>query len=43
MSENWLYQVRIRVRKEIAEAIRFDHVNKVAENIVNVAKNIKLH
>ena len=41
LSENWLYQVRIRLKKEIAEAIRFDHVNEIAEKIVNLAKKNK--
>jgi len=41
LSENWLYQVRIRLRKEIAEAVRFDYENEVAEKIVNLAKKHK--
>ena len=41
LSENWLYQVRIRLRKEIAEAIRFDQTNEIAEKIVNLAKKNK--
>ncbi len=41
MSENWLYQVRIRLRKEIAEAVRFDYENEIAEKILNLAKKHK--
>ena len=41
MSENWLYQLRIRLRKEIAEAVRFGYENEIAEKIVNLAKKHK--
>ena len=41
MSEDWLYQVRIKVQKEIAEAIRFNYVNEIAEKIVTIAKKHK--
>ena len=41
MTENWLYQVRIRPRKEIAEAVRFHYENEIAEKIVNLAKKHK--
>jgi intergrase/recombinase len=41
LSEDWLYQVRIKVQKEIAEAIRFNYVNEIAEKIVTIAKKHK--
>ena len=41
MSENLLYQVRIKLRKKIAEAVRFHYENEIAKKIVNLAKKHK--
>ena len=36
--ENWLYQVRVRLKKDLAEAIRFNKKNDVAETLLAIAK-----
>ncbi len=34
---NWLYQVRVRLKKELAEAIRFNKENDAAETLLALA------